>query len=110
MLDLGDLTFPELRGVIRGEVPNLDEGGRAVWGLMHADLRRPGTHVLTQEAGERIRALRLPRPLPAAVGHSLLFRQPTNDRSDLLVLITILDEDQAGLSLAWRILKSFRLR
>ena len=76
---------------------------------MRTDQRAPGGKV-TPELGARLKELGLRHEASANLGHSYLLRNTMNRESDDLVLLTLLAVDDAGVSFAWRVLKSFPLR
>ncbi len=54
----------------------------------------------------RIRELNLPSTAPVVLGHSYLLRTIEPDKHDYVVAFTVVDKDDYGLWIAWRVLKS----
>jgi RNA polymerase sigma-70 factor (ECF subfamily) len=54
----------------------------------------------------RIRELNLPYSAPAVLGHSYLLRTIEPDKHDFVVAFTVVDKDDYGVWIAWRVLKS----
>jgi hypothetical protein len=115
LLDLGIVPFEELGEVMSGAVPEaLSERGRAAFDYLwrvravRGEVRGHGRRVLTPEDRDRAAALGFEgRDVPALVGHTYLLRSVLFDDHDHLVVFTVIGEDDAGMSLAWRILKTW---
>ncbi|MDA1263627.1 MAG: hypothetical protein O2816_00950 [Planctomycetota bacterium] len=112
MVDLGDLKFTDLRKAIAGEVPEAVAAVpqlAASWELFHT-FHRTGPRTISEATQQRLDELQIRGGAPANLGHSYLFRNTHLPDSDELVLLTILEVDDVGISFAWRILKSFPMR
>jgi hypothetical protein len=108
LLDLGDVPIEGV-GDREGLVPGgLDEKGRAVWSLLWEDAGT-GLHGHTNaEWLERASALGVRRgPVPAVAGHSYVLRSFLFGEHDVLVVFRAIDADEHGMTLAWRMLKSW---
>ena len=81
------------------------EAWRLLWTVSH-DQAESGRGFSQQEE-RRIRELNLPYGASAVVGHSYLLRSIEPEKHDLLVAFTVLDKDENGLWLVWRVLKSW---
>ena len=110
LLDLGDIPFAELGGVLAGSMPKtLGERGREAWdffGRVRATTRGRRREITYAEA-ERAEELGLSDRVRATLGHSYLLRTVLFDTHDHLVVFTVIGEDEAGLSLVYNVLQSW---
>jgi RNA polymerase sigma-70 factor (ECF subfamily) len=81
------------------------EAWKLLWTVNH-DRAEFGRGFSEQEE-LRIRELNLPPSAPAVVGNGYLLRSIEPEKHDLLVAFTVVDKDDYGLWLAWRVLKSW---
>lgn len=114
LLDLGAVSFEELPALVRGTPPAaLGAREREAWDFLWTvratvdetdprDGRR-----LRDEDRARARGLGLLAGVPAVAGHSYLLRSVLFPTHDHLVVFTVVGEDEAGKTLAWRILRSW---
>ncbi len=112
LLDLGGLDFENLRVAVSGRCPAVDDHVRAVWEFMWSvrpvvENRR---RQLSEEDDARRQELGLTCFTPAQIGHTYLLRTALYDDRDQLIVFTVLDGDDYGLTLAWRLLKSSPVR
>lgn len=111
ILDLGPIPEDRLGAVLSGSPPADLEGRRLdAWNFLH-DVRasvESGRRALSPADDERAAQLGFDRrPVPANVGHTYLLRAVAFQNHDHLVAFTVIGEDEAGHSLAWRILRSW---
>lgn len=114
ILDLGAIPFEDLAPVMRGGTPrDLDARTLEAWEFLHtvrADPERTdawGRRELSEADAERAAALGFgPRGVPLTVGNSYLLRSMLSSRTDVLVVVTVLEADETGCGFAWRVLRS----
>ena len=56
---------------------------------------------------QRLRALDLPRSVAAVAGHTLLLRSVVPEDHDVLVALAVVDADEHGIWIRWRLLRSW---
>lgn len=77
-----------------------------VWDLLGRDLKGADRGLMRQVERDA-RALGLKDSAPASVGHTYLLRAILPGEHDHLVAFTVLDDDGRGMTLAWRILRTW---
>jgi len=116
LLDVGSVPFEYLGSVMGGDPPP-DLGGREreAWDFLwnvRATLRETeygSERALTEADERRAEELGFGRGarVPARVGHTYLLRSVLFPSHDHLVVFTVIDGDDYGHTLAWRILKDW---
>ncbi len=114
LLDLGAVSFEELPALVRGTPPAaLGAREREAWDFLWTvravvdETDRGDGRRLRDADRERASELGLLARVPAVAGHSYLLRSVLFPTHDHLVVFTVIGEDDAGKTLAWRILRSW---
>ncbi len=110
LLDVGEVAFERLGAVMSGEMPSgLSERQRDAWDLVSI-LRSTfegGWRVLTEHDAKRAEELGLGSTVGELAGHTYLLRTALSGDHDDLVAFTAIGEDETGISIAWRVLRSW---
>jgi hypothetical protein len=110
-LDLGDVPFVELGDVLNGSIPSgldLPEREAANFlGQVRAELAADGRRQISPEDLRLAEELGISDYVRAFAGHTYLLRSVLFDSHDHLVVFTVIDEDESGLSLVYNVLQSW---
>jgi RNA polymerase sigma-70 factor (ECF subfamily) len=104
LLDLGDLRLEALPDSIAPAPADLDEVQRAAWEWMWTDAHTTERGVDSEFLKER---RRFPRTAAPKIGRAYLLRAINPLGHDLLVGFTVLQQDEVGSTIAWRILHAW---
>ena len=103
-----------MKAVLSGHLP-AGRGARTeeAWELLfelRPEVDEYGQRTLSDEARQHARSLGLSDGSPAQIGHTYALRTLMNEESDEIIVFTTIDADEAGHTLAWKILESFPTR
>lgn len=115
LLDVGEVPSARLADVMSGEVPKgLSKRERRAWDFLWnvraeiVEVEGRERRALSERNTGVAKELGLwSSSVPAVVGHTYLLRSVLFPLHDHLVVFTVLGENEAGLTLAWRILRSW---
>jgi RNA polymerase sigma-70 factor (ECF subfamily) len=108
LVDLGVFPFEQLSAVMGGELPD-SAGAREREALKLLRTMRSriedDRRVLPEEVAERLTELGIEDGVRAQLGHTYALRTALYDSHDHLVVFTVIADDGAGLTLAWRVIE-----
>jgi RNA polymerase sigma factor (sigma-70 family) len=113
VLDLGDMRIGDVPAQ-RGSAPaQLESGARERWTFMWSVMphvwNRFGQQINALDDEQRLRAddLGLRQGAEARMGHCYLVRSVMPDEHDLIAAFEVVDRDENGITIAWRVLETF---
>lgn len=107
-VDLGALHFDQLRIAMSGSCPAVGDRTRSAWDFLFTTrpLNADGRPRLSEADEKRRRELGIEDQVRVHVGHTYLLRTALREDRDQIVVFTVLQEDDYGLTFAWKLLES----